>query len=61
MKHLQLSYYLDRIAKYAGYLAAILVVMLSLLVVYDASMRYLFSAGSIALQEIEWHLFDMVF
>lgn len=24
-------------------------------------MRYLFSAGSIALQEIEWHLFDMVF
>jgi tripartite ATP-independent transporter DctM subunit len=24
-------------------------------------MRYLFSAGSIALQEIEWHLFDTVF
>lgn len=24
-------------------------------------MRYLFSAGSIALQEIEWHLFDMLF
>ena len=57
----QFSYYLDRIAKYAGYLAAILVVILSLLVVYDASMRYLFSSGSIALQEIEWHLFDMVF
>ena len=57
----QFSYYLDRISKYAGYLAAILVVLLSLLVVYDATMRYLFSAGSIALQEIEWHLFDMVF
>jgi len=24
-------------------------------------MRYLFSAGSIALQEIEWHLFDVIF
>jgi len=55
------SYYLDRISKYAGFLAAILVVLLSLLVVYDATMRYLFSEGSIALQEVEWHLFDMVF
>jgi len=61
MQHLQLSYYLDRISKYAGYLAAILVLALSLLVAYDAGMRYLFSAGSIALQEIEWHLFDMIF
>jgi len=30
------------------------------LVVYDASMRYLFSEGSTALQELEWHLFDVV-
>jgi len=59
--NLSFSYYLDSISKYAGYLAALLVVLLSLLVVYDASMRYLFSAGSIALQEVEWHLFDMVF
>jgi tripartite ATP-independent transporter DctM subunit len=41
--------------------AAVLVVLLSLLVSYDAGMRYFFSAGSIALQEVEWHLFDMVF
>ena len=61
MKQIQLSYYLDRIAKYSGYLAAVLVMVLSLLVAYDAAMRYLFSAGSIALQEIEWHLFDIIF
>ncbi len=61
MQNIQFSYYLDRISKYAGYLAAVLVVILSLLVAYDAGMRYLFSAGSIALQEIEWHLFDMIF
>lgn len=59
--NIQISYFLDNISKYAGYLAAILVVILSLLVVYDAAMRYLFSAGSIALQEVEWHLFDAVF
>ena len=58
---LHLSYFLDRIAKYSGHLSAVLVVILSLLVAYDAAMRYLFSAGSIALQEVEWHLFDVLF
>jgi len=61
MQYLQFSYYLDRLSKYAGYIASVLVVILSLLVSYDAGMRYLFSAGSIALQEIEWHLFDVIF
>ena len=55
------SYMIDRISKYAGLLAAVLVVVLSLLVAYDAVMRYLFSEGSIALQELEWHLYDAVF
>ena len=57
----KLSYYLDTISKYAGVISAFLVIVLSLLVSYDAIMRYLFSAGSIALQEIEWHLFDVIF
>ena len=61
MQQLQFSYYLERISKYSGLFSAILVVLLSLLVAYDAGMRYLFSAGSIALQEVEWHLFDMIF
>ena len=59
--YLHSSYYLDRISKYAGSIAAFLVVLLSLLVAYDAVMRYLFSEGSIALQEVEWHLFDVIF
>jgi len=58
---MQLSYALDRLSKYAGLLAAVLAVVLALLVSYDALMRYLFSAGSIALQELEWHLFDALF
>ncbi|MEA2048123.1 MAG: TRAP transporter large permease subunit [Campylobacterota bacterium] len=59
--NIKVTYYLDYISKYSGVFAAFLVVLLSLLVAYDAGMRYLFSAGSIALQELEWHLFDVVF
>ena len=35
--------------------------MLAFLVFYDALMRYLFHAGSIALQELEWYFFDLTF
>lgn len=51
---------IDKIIKYLGYFTAFIVVVLVLLVVYDATMRYLFSGGSIALQELEWHLFDII-
>lgn len=61
MKPIDFSYYLDRLSKYSGYTASVLVVVLSLLVAYDAVARYLFSVGSVALQELEWHLFDIVF
>ena len=46
--------------KYLGYLTAFVLVILVLLVVYDASARYIFSSGSIVLQELEWHLFDVI-
>ncbi len=42
-------------------IAAFLVIMLSLLVVYDSVNRYFFGGGSVALQELEWHLFDIIF
>ena len=41
--------------------AALLVIFLSLLVVYDALNRYLMHGGSVALQELEWHIFDILF
>jgi TRAP-type mannitol/chloroaromatic compound transport system permease small subunit len=34
--------------------------LLVVLVVFDATSRYLFSEGSTALQELEWHFFDVV-
>ena len=51
---------IDKIIKYLGYFTAFIVAVLVLLVVYDATVRYLFSGGSIALQELEWHLFDLI-
>ncbi len=47
---------IDFFTKFTMFSLFILVV----LVVYDATMRYVFSSGSIALQELEWHLFDVV-
>ena len=51
---------IDKSIKYLGYFTAAVLALLVLLVVYDATARYLFSTGSIALQELEWHLFDVI-
>ena len=52
--------FIDKSIKYLGVFTAFIVAVLVLLVVYDATMRYFFSGGSIALQELEWHLFDVI-
>ena len=52
--------FLELFIKWIGYLAAFALAFLIVLVVYDATSRYLFQSGSIALQELEWHLFDVV-
>ncbi|MFT5132822.1 MAG: TRAP-type mannitol/chloroaromatic compound transport system permease small subunit [Gammaproteobacteria bacterium] len=52
---------LETVTEYSGKIISWLVLALVLLVTYDVSMRYLFSSGSIALQEMEWHLFAFIF
>lgn len=51
---------LEKTIRWMGYTAAVVLAILVLLVVYDAMVRYLFQSGSVALQELEWHLFDVV-
>jgi TRAP-type mannitol/chloroaromatic compound transport system permease small subunit len=51
---------IDALTELIGRLAAFVLVLLTLLIVYDAFSRYLFHAGSIGLQELEWHFFDLV-
>ena len=52
---------IDTLVEFFAKLAAYLVMVLSFLVVYDSVNRYFFGGGSIALQELEWHLFDIIF
>jgi len=52
--------FIDNITKYTAYLTAFILALLVILVVFDATSRYLFSEGSTALQELEWHFFDVV-
>jgi len=52
--------FIDLIILTLSKLTALTLSALVLLIVYDATMRYLFSEGSTALQELEWHLFDVV-
>ena len=56
-----MSYLIDILTKKTGFLTAILAIVLALLIGYDAMMRYLFSGGSIAIQELQWHTFDIIF
>lgn len=53
--------FIDKLSVGIGRLVAWLVLLLVLLVCYDVSMRYLFHNGSVALQELEWHLFALIF
>ena len=51
---------LEKSMKILSYLTAFALTALVVLILYDATARYLFFGGSTALQELEWHLFDVV-
>ena len=53
--------WLECLSEFSGRLVAWLVLLLVVLISYDVAMRYLFEAGSVALQELEWHLFALIF
>jgi len=58
---LRLEKFFDRFSDLMGWIAGILNLAMLVNVFYDSIMRYFFRSGSIALQEMEWHLFAMVF
>lgn len=58
---LKIEQIFDRFSNVMGWTAGLLNLLMLINVFYDAIMRYFFSSGSIALQEMEWHLFAMVF
>lgn len=48
----------DRFSKHLGTFIAFILLLLMFNVAYDALSRYLFNTNSVALQELEWHLFS---
>ena len=58
---LKLEKQFDRFSDVMGWIAGVLNLVMLLNVFYDSIARYFFNSGSIAMQEMEWHLFAMVF
>ena len=52
---------IDSLNETIGRAASWLVLAMVLLICYDVTMRYFFHQGSVALQELEWHLFALIF
>ena len=50
----------DKFADFIGLITAIAMVLMILNVFYDVIMRYFLRSGSIAMQEMEWHLFSVI-
>lgn len=53
---LRLSWVLERICTYAARFAAVLLLVLMCVIIYDVVGRRFYNTGSVALQELEWHL-----
>jgi len=52
---------IDGLNEYIGIFVSWLTTLMILVVFYDTVMRYAFKKGNVAIQELEWHLFAVVF
>ncbi len=53
--------FVDSLSDKIGHLVGWMTTLMVLVVFYDTVMRYAFNVGNVALQELEWHLFAIVF
>jgi TRAP-type mannitol/chloroaromatic compound transport system permease small subunit len=52
---------IDGLSDKIGHLVGWITTLMVLVVFYDTVMRYAFNMGNVALQEMEWHLFSIIF
>lgn len=52
---------INKISEYTGRIVSWLILLMVLIIVYDVSLRYFWSLGFVGLQELQWHLFALVF
>jgi len=50
----------DTCAKYLGVIISFLLILMMVNVAFDTLNRYLMNSNSVALQEMEWHLFSVI-
>ncbi|MDY0326848.1 MAG: TRAP transporter small permease subunit [Arcobacteraceae bacterium] len=60
-KLIKIRTFLDSISKSLGYISAFFVLFLALLILYNVISRYAFSSSLIFMQELEWHIFSLIF
>jgi TRAP-type mannitol/chloroaromatic compound transport system permease small subunit len=52
-----LTRFIDGVNQITGFASALFIPALVLITIIDVALRYLFHAGSVAFQELEWHLY----
>jgi len=57
---LKLEKITDKFIDFIGFIVSMLLIAMILNVAYDVAMRYIFHNSSIAMQELEWHLFAVI-
>ena len=57
----KIDYVIDKLSKFFMLISVVALIVLTLLVSYEVIVRKLFHGGSIAIQELEWHLYDITF
>ena len=50
----------DKFAKYLGLIISFLLILMMINVAFDTLNRYILNSNSVALQEMEWHLFSII-
>ena len=58
---LKVEHLFNRFSDWIGTFSAVLLLLLIANVFYDVVMRYVFNDVSIGMQEMEWHLYSMIF
>ena len=57
---LWIELFCDKCAKYIGVIISFLLILMMINVAFDALNRYIMNSNSVALQEMEWHLFSVI-
>lgn len=53
--------FINNLSEWSGKLIAWLVLLMVLIIIYDVGMRFFLNVSSVGLQELQWHIFALIF